>query len=101
MRLTFKHTKSFFAIMALLWVCSFTNAQEISRMQKLRITASGGYGKEALTWSIGGTFNGGDYVNILSELRWKEIETINARMAAEYLCWKSLFVRGSFERGFI
>jgi hypothetical protein len=73
-------------------------AQEKVRDDRWRITASAVCSSEELSWSIAGSANQGNYVDILSELRWKNIIALGADVNVEYKIWRGLFLQSGFSK---
>ncbi len=59
----------------------------------MKINLDVGYRHDNLDWNIGSEFYG-QYVNVLSELTWKDLEIYQARLGGELLTDQHIYLRG-------
>ncbi|HEY3401755.1 MAG TPA: hypothetical protein VGK59_00105 [Ohtaekwangia sp.] len=85
----------------MLCICSFAEAQKPGDSSRFCFRISAGYAIENFNWSIAGNNENGEPVNILSELRWKNIGGPQLGIHGEAYLWKKLSIRGDFYKTFI
>jgi hypothetical protein len=69
--------------------------------RRINVTPSVGYSIESFSWSIAGVNAMNQPVNILSELKWRNINSTAARLRAEVFVWTDVFMRADFSKAFI
>ncbi len=71
-----------------------------SRLFETDLTFSAGYRNDDLEWDIGGYYNG-QYVNVLSELTWDDIESFQVKFQGSLLIPNIIAFRGIANYGWI
>ncbi|MDB4900956.1 MAG: hypothetical protein JWQ63_237 [Mucilaginibacter sp.] len=84
--------------LTILFNLHFGYAQDIEK--KAQLSLSTGWQQEDFHWSIAGNINGQN-PNILSELKWKNVNGLNYAAALKWNVWKKISVYGDYNRQFI
>jgi hypothetical protein len=80
---------------------SKSSARQSSRFQpEVDLVFSGGYRQDNLDWNIAGTIFG-QYVNVLSELEWEDIESYQVKFEGRFVIPKIIAFRGIADYGWI
>lgn len=90
----------FNSVTCLLLFCGLPSSAQIAD-EKLQLSVKAGYFHEDFRWSIAGITNNNNYVNVLSELRWKNLRGSCAQVSGQYLFSNNIFVRANFSESFI
>jgi hypothetical protein len=66
-----------------------------------RFCLQAGYRVDQLDWNIAGNNNDNDYVNVLSELSWRDLEIFQVQLQNVTILQKRYYVRFSISKGYI
>lgn len=90
----------FFSVTCLLLFFS-TQSKAQGDDKKLQVSVKSGYFHEDFHWSIAGITNNNNYVNVLSELHWKNLRGPSVQANAQYNFSNNIFIRADFSESFI
>jgi hypothetical protein len=87
-------------VTCLLFFCTLSSRAQVAN-EKLQVSIKTGYFHEDFRWSIAGITSNSNYVNVLSELRWKNLRGPSIQASARYVFSNNIFILTDFSESFI